>query len=538
MNQRKIVAGAAGIVLALLIAWFVRSADSASKPSSTESVGTAQSSAVARDAQVLEIPAAESQSLRGELAAPPAATDGLAALLVLATWAEDGKSAQGIGVRVRREWQEDPRAREHAAVLDAEGSARLERLAPGTYRIRFDRCAGGTIVLGAEKEGVFACAIPRGVSVSGRVLDGEERPVAQAQIQLFAAQESNQGAQVAVSDAAGRFFVRDVEPGRAFAASAKNRQPSLPVSVEAEAGERVELVLRLDGLGGNLDVQVFDARGLPVAGAEVLLGDERAHMSVAKDGSLQRSAPARTSRTDAEGRCRFSGIAVGEVNVSARDRAHAPWSGKALVEASRDTALNLRLPDGGSIEGVVFDDESKPLSGVMLGAGGPQSFTIVEAVSAADGSFLLEALAPGLVEVWARGGNAGSLQERLEVRAGEATFWEVRLRNERLLAGRVLDEQGQALEGWTVQVCPRGKLAEHSSADRTDAQGHFRLNSIPREATWLALHAPNAQVRHPALILRKFPLGQEDFVIRVPRDSAPSAFISGSLVDQQLGAAL
>jgi hypothetical protein len=92
--------------------------------------------------------------------------------------------------------------------------------------------------------------------------------------------------------------------------------------------------------------------------------------------------------------------------------------------------------------------------------------------------------------------------------------------------------------GDPVQVCPRGTLAEHSSADRTDAQGHFRLNSIPREATWLALHAPNAQVRHPALILREFPLGQKDFVIRVPRDSAPSAFISGSLVDQQLGAAL
>ena len=194
-----------------------------------------------------------------------------------------------------------------------------------------------------------------GSSVSGRVVDADERPLAAAQIRLWA-QEQPPGAatppvgpwyRAVTADARGRFFFADVAPGPALIeASVEGFQPSEPRGLEIIDSESLRGLRIVLEEGAVLEGWISAENGDALADARVQIGRSEAS-------------------SNTQGRYRLSGIPAGLRQVDLRRHGFNRTTREIEIELGVQRA-DFVLDGGRRVAGRAIDDTGSPIEGVKV----------------------------------------------------------------------------------------------------------------------------------------------------------------------------
>lgn len=367
----------------------------------------------------------------------------------------------------------------------ADGTLRLPA-APGDYLLSAHAPGHGparreaTRPLG-EAETAVELSLPAGVSLEGRtVVEGRDEPVPLAEVTLrpypgvarLGAEPVDvpEESLTVASDARGRFAFSALAPGRyeltAEAAGFSRRTLRL-----LQVPQPGELVVGLWG-AGTLEGFVVDAKGQPVAGAEVTAA-----------GGLR---PAST--TTGEGGGFALEVEAGAWVVSARRGESVGRAPGVYSVAAGETLRGLTVTLGGAsgLEGTVSTTDGAPVRGAVLVAT-PSGGTGVmgRATSDSGGGFRLDA-PPGEYDVAVRApGMTGLLREAVVVTPGRYTPLDVRLEPATaVVEGSVTDGEGRPVAGASVRARPQAEGGV-SRTTLTGADGAYRLEGLEAGPTLL-----------------------------------------------------
>ena len=461
-----------------------------------------------------------------EHAAPP----GRGSLRVRAWWS-DGTPAAGEVVKAHPWGAADPFLASSYATLDEHGEALFQDLPPGKVGIYPQRSGFAQAQVEAGAETLAELTIAAGLEVRGRVVDLDGSPVPGAEIWLSDGGNSTQGAAVATSDAAGRFRLRDVSDQNAVCAHAVGYAPSPSFWIQGSVGDVRELELVLQGPGAALAVRVVGPDGEPLAGARVHVREQGSQREgYAPEAEPERSIPYLLA-TDERGSCLAPSLLSGTADVVVGASGLAPWKGTVELAAGATQALEVALLGGAAVRGVVRGSDGQPLAGVTVRAGRYADLDSRETRSAADGSYRLAGLAPGAIELSASARGAGRDAVTLAASDGDELEWDPVIEAGRVLHGRLVDERGQPLAGWGVDVGsgPRGVFwlgGFHGQAE-TDEEGRFRIVSCPDEPLWLTAVSSRFRVPFAEVELDGLRPGDEERLVEVRDAQLATGWITG-----------
>ncbi len=316
------------------------------------------------------------------------------------------------------------------------------------------------------------------------------------------------------SRANGTFTLEGLPPGRwTFVATA----PGFPPAVEEDrllggggGAAPVEFLLRP---GSPLRVRVVDGQGRPVPGAAVAVSSLSRFYLLHSHGFV--AAPLR-ARTDAEGRCVFTGPREGDVALQVRTgpgretehRVNLGGPGEATVRTGGSATLRLRVKDpaGAAVAGAeavaLMEDPEGAWAALLRG------------VTDGEGRLILDGLPAGRVSslVVRKGefapafplGSPDLPGEPLLLADGGGEDREVVLRPGATVRGTVARAStGKPVPGATVTLVVRALLglgAERAAV--TDASGGFQFTDLPEgpallEAAAEGLACPGLGTRDP-----------------------------------------
>ncbi|MEO8191282.1 MAG: carboxypeptidase regulatory-like domain-containing protein [Acidobacteriota bacterium] len=317
-------------------------------------------------------------------------------------------------------------------------------------------------------------------SVSGRVLDPAGKPLAGARVQWVGYRTDDQ-AIVDSSSATEPPALGEIRTGADGAFRVPLDKPDVSVALRIlpagspalrfagpfDSTEDVSLDVVHTAAGVRLSGRVVDDEGKPVAGARVRASgtdffseQDAVTLSETKTGPngvfVMEDAP--------DG---FSTIAAG-----------APGFVRAsLVQMDPKADVKLTLKRGGTIRGIVVDPAGKPAAGAIV-ISDDQG-----AESAADGSFRLVGLEPGVRSVQAVWKEDFAVRrDNLRVRRGQEVEAPLRLGRAASIAGIVIDESSRKpVAGARLSASSGGMAFARRRTERSvraDAKGKFRLNGL------------------------------------------------------------
>jgi protocatechuate 3,4-dioxygenase beta subunit len=195
-----------------------------------------------------------------------------------------------------------------------------------------------------------------GLAITGRVLDGEDRPVPGARI---TARSETPGEPIPVEAETGddgRFDMGGLEPGRYRITVAAAGHASTMARAEAGA-EPLEVVLEPAGAIGG---RVVDGRGRPVR--------EASATATPRGRPALDASPHRVEADPADGSFRFDDLAAGVYDVEARASGHGTAvRPNVRVGAGRTVALGeLVLAKGGVVRGSVVDADGRGIASAAV----------------------------------------------------------------------------------------------------------------------------------------------------------------------------
>ncbi len=395
-----------------------------------------------------------------------------------------------------------------------DGTAVFAGMSPGRTLVTTGRNLGGhdeaEVRAGATTELDLELA---GFTLTGIVVDAAATPVAGALVEIVPP-VATRPEPVATTGADGRFCVRAVCSPNLVSARAAGYASSECITLMQANGSSVEVQIVLPAAGGMVEGTVAGPDG-PVAGAVVQVGRP------GESGRARNPPQPAVVRTDAEGRFRAIGLAVGEQPVQVRAAGLGPWRGTCDVAAGQTTSLQVQLPAGATIRGVVRDAEGALVSRSVVSVGSSgDTLGWFAARARPDGTFTLADLPAGEVEVQASDERAGKASLTVHTVAGAGTECELRLSRGIELRGRVLREDGVPVEGAMI-LGPVG-VAE------TDRLGSFAIANCPEGRKF------HVEVRRQGIETQRFldidPRAGE-VELRVRTVAIPSARIIGMVVD-------
>ena len=437
---------------------------------------------------------------------------------------EKGQPVAGASVRITREMS--MRRMLRGAVSNPAslmGGPGVSTAADGSFRMRglepeknLSLEASRTGYATARKPGVtlragdaikdVALVVRRGLEARGKVVDGQQQPVAGAEIRAVHREDGMAGgARVqmrmmglerdkpdAYSGKDGAFALKGLEEGQYTLAVVKEgfaRKTVPSVEVKA-AGENVWPLVTLTA-GAPIGGLVKDSAGGPISGAQIFAID------MGSGGRPQNST------SDADGKFRLEGFTADRpimLNVSAQGYATQQ---KNVTPPAADVAVVLKT--AGTVRGRVEDaDTKKPITDFTVGrtgprGGGPMQIMIGrgggdQVFQSDDGSFELTEIPPGKWTV--RGSAAGYRSaEASGIEIGEGETKEgvlLQLKRGGGLAGRVLDPRGSAVANASVTWHPSeseggamgaamGRMMGGGAGGSTtsDADGRFQFDGLP-----------------------------------------------------------
>jgi len=527
-----------GIVVVLALAWWVWPGADPSGAAAIDAPLRAPArlelaeEQTGEDADRTAIVALAEERLAAGTAESSSPAPGLASIRVHVTWAEDGTSAPGAPVRIYAWGAPDPFVYSETRTTDADGVLLFDAVHPGEVSLLCQLGGEAKATVAAGERAETAIAIPVGIAVEGEVVDADGRAVADAAIWLSDYGNGSKGEEVARAGSDGRFRLRSIGEGRRVAARAPEFAPSPSYDVGGKPGDTLRPRIVMSARGGQLRGVVRDSRGTPVAGALVQVGREGTSTFQDSEGRYLSTPPPLRIRTDRDGGFRLEGEAVGRVPLAVRARGLAPWSGFGEIEVGRTSNVDVELTPGAVVRGCVRDGEGRPLAGLYVGHGQYGSVAGTQTRTAADGSFALEGLPSGEVELGVNGRDLGKVRTKLTLTPGGEFTWDPVLAQGPSISGRVLDDEGRPLANWLVAGVDDESIGRQLLSKRTDEHGAFVLQNWPKEAVRIEVHDPEAWTHDAVVTLRDPEIGQQDLVIRVPSDSRATSSIEGRVVDE------
>jgi hypothetical protein len=277
------------------------------------------------------------------------------------------------------------------------------------------------------------------------------------------------------ADSSGRAIVQPLTAERWFVECWGEGWAKESQWVNLESGADVEIDFQLVP-GATIEGTVRDPEKMPV---------EQVGISVSVEGKNEQLDYVKSDR---QGRYRLEHVPLG-ATVSLWFSKNEFMRDKVAVRAAeaRNT-LDLTIaprPHGGSITGIVVDEEGKPIADAELVNTGRSSDEVRESQSAKDGRFRLENLYEGStgIEVIVRAKKFAP--RRLNVEPGPADDpAEVKITLERghRIVGRVTDERQKPLEGVSVYFANGNHPFSIGGKTTTDKGGRFELDSLPLDS--------------------------------------------------------
>jgi len=474
-------------------------------------------------------PARAQTGTRDELRTDDAATTGVLEGRVV--WARDGRPAPEEEVRLLV-WAHAPGSRRLRTFTDGEGRFRFEELLPGRLNIHCAHGTSGSIEVGAGETIEATLTIEPGFRAHGRVIDPDGVPVPGARLWLSDYFNYTNGMLAATTGADGSFELLDVPEARYLGALADGHAPSaltyLPDLQTSDAPQAdVELVLTLGGAGGALHLRLVDPAGAPVARAFVRVASALP-MPLRSSGEF-RSVPTSDVWSDDAGWAFIEGLAPGKAPFTVYAAGKAVRSGSADIEAGRTETREVVLAVEGFVEGTVRTAAGAPVPKARVSLDASYEPMNPSATTDAEGRYRLGGLPAGTARLRAGTREQGTATTAVEIEAGQVARWDPVLDPGRVLSGRVVDQDGAPLAGWTLEASV-GMHSPWRGQAQTDAEGAFRMADLQPGTLRLELRRDLFNERIPTLS-RQVGEGETEILLRVERDQLCDAGLSGRVVD-------
>ncbi len=407
-------------------------------------------------------------------------------------------------------------------VSDAAGTAEVDGLPAGKVRVDSDRGHGSRVDVVAGEVAETTVVLDEGVAVEGVVQDQDGRPVSPADVWLarFASPWMS-GAVVAHADANGAFRVRAMPKRYSLGALAPGRAPSELVDLELidTAKSPVHVVLVVGEPGGELHGHVFDSEGQAVVGALVAVGKSERSGSSRISGTMEEQWSPRVVASDAHGGYSVDSLAPGKQPVEVWARGFPFWHGACEIVAGQDEALDIVLPAGVTVHGIVRGADQNPLGEAVVRAfpvaiskdflqGGQYDYDSTfggpSATTDASGHYELRNAAPGEVHLYVDSGEQRRMattipwaETVLQAEPGAVLEWNPVIELGHTIEGVVRYHDGTPMDGLFVILLEPGTGAQQ--AIETDEDGRFRFVHLANQPYDLSVQFWSAPKDAPPL---------------------------------------
>jgi protocatechuate 3,4-dioxygenase beta subunit len=355
--------------------------------------------------------------------------------------------------------------------------------------------------------------LPYDARVVGSVRDVEGRPLPGAQVRSAFASEpvacDLQGTfELPVSSGSGTTRIYAMAPGCAV-------QRGIVTVDQPGAEARLDFTLHKEF---RIVGRITDEEGHPVAGAEV-----RTFMTMRTNLAV----------SDANGNYVLTQLDRGRPRHDLFARHRDFVEAKAQVSTAGDEVRqNLVLKRGVCVTGRVVDAEGEPIPGASLFLGfSASAYNRLDALARDEGKFVFPCVEPGShTLVTHRRGHAPDIRT-LEIPGGTDSLdgVVVELGPPHFVEGKVVDAAGKPLPEVYVSVRHRSMYLDVRT--RTDAEGCFRVDSLPAEPVRLEFYAAS---RFRRLTEEGVAVDRSDYVFMLQR----AAGLAGRVVDGTTGAPL
>lgn len=318
------------------------------------------------------------------------------------------------------------------------------------------------------------------VTVAGLVVDPRGVPVAGARV--VARANRGGGWAEAKTDALGRFELELRARQAYLSARPPKGAPGLATAKGVRwsgPGEelRYELgaPLRL-GVGVAIVGRVRSLEGEPIAAAKV-----RAW------GRSSRSE----ATSDAEGNFRIEGLAEAVYDVEVRAKGFVKESLRVPVTLERGGEASFSLSPAGSLAGVVRGADGQPVSRASVFAF-REGEELRQATTDRQGSYSLESLAPGPVEVFVRSRDrTQTARVAAQVQAGVQASLDLTMNEGAKVRGVLSDVEGNRLAKWQVRV--RNASGQVRRRGESDEAGNFEVKGLYPGTYTITARPPNSR---------------------------------------------
>ena len=280
------------------------------------------------------------------------------------------------------------------------GRGTMDSAALVSHRLTLTLASGeATARLGAER-------------ISGRVVDAGGAPVAGALVNAHASDsaEWKSASGQATTDAAGRFAVEGLDPGRHTVTASHTGYAAR--TADPVAAGAADVVLDLQR-GVSVSGRVIEAEGgAPVPAFNVIVAR--------RDGPVKEISVASHAVVDAEGRFTVPDLGPGDYRVRATAYGHAPSRPlDVTVDGSATAPLEIRLGRGGKLAGKLVEASGgAPIEGARISLettldSSTAAPAVVNALTNAQGDFELTGVPPGVRSI-----TIGAYQHNMRIIAG------------------------------------------------------------------------------------------------------------------------
>ncbi len=296
-----------------------------------------------------------------------------------------------------------PMEESEAAITEAPASSASSSDEP-VHRARATAVAPGTEDL------LLVLRPPAGLW--GRAIDPSGAPVREFDAQMHEASSGMFAALVGtrherhITHEDGRFFIDDLDPGQwELEIHCSTHATVEPVPVELPSTSEAEPLVVMLTPTATVTGIVLSPTGAAVAGATVHEARGGGGMDAIFENQ-RRDASA--VKSDEHGRFRYEGLLPGSMTLyaDAADWARSPTVPLDLVGGETISDVELRLLEGGTLTGEVYDAEGKPAPGRMVTAQLLADFQQKMTTTDSAGTFRIERMPPGTWQTASMDGSA------------------------------------------------------------------------------------------------------------------------------------